>query len=120
MSRKSPAITLNNGVQLPAFGLGVLDRSAIDQTARAVETAIANGYRLIDTAAAYGNERQVGDCESNIERSKMFITTKLWLSEYGYERALRAFNTSLRKLRLDYRGHSLSRSKISSRSKIKV
>jgi diketogulonate reductase-like aldo/keto reductase len=104
MGGKSPVITLNNGVKLPGLGLGVLDRSAIEQTARAVQTAIAHGYRLIDTAAAYGNERQVGEgiVRSGIDRSEMFITTKLWMSEYGYDRAIRAFNTSLRKLGLEY------------------
>jgi diketogulonate reductase-like aldo/keto reductase len=103
MSGRSPLITLNNGVKMPACGLGVL-RSAPEQTANVVEVAIANGYRLIDTAAAYLNERQVGEgtvC-SGIDRSAMFITTKLWMSDYGYERALRAFDSSLRKLRLDY------------------
>ena len=72
---KCPLITLNNGVKVPTLGLGVLDRSAIEQTAGAVETAVANGYRLIDTAAAYGNERQVGEGirGSGIDRSEMFI-----------------------------------------------
>lgn len=78
MTGKSLLITLNNGVAMPALGLGVLDRSAIAQTARAVETAIANGYRLIDTAASYGNERQVGEgiARSGSDRSEIFVTTK--------------------------------------------
>ena len=101
---KSPLITLNNGIKVPTLGLGVLDRSAIEQTAGAVETAVANGYRLIDTAAAYGNERQVGEGirGSGIDRSEMFITTKLWMGDYGYESTLRAFDASLRKLGLEY------------------
>ncbi len=104
MSGASPLITLNNGVKMPALGLGVLGREARELTARAVQAAIANGYRLIDTAASYLNERDVGEglARSEIDRSEMFITTKLWLSEYGYDRALRAFDASLRRLGLDY------------------
>jgi len=100
---KSPLLTLNNGVKMPALGLGVF-LSTREQTAGAVETAIADGYRLIDTAAAYSNERQVGEGirRSGIDRSEMFITTKLWMSDYGYERALRAFDVSLRKLGLKH------------------
>jgi diketogulonate reductase-like aldo/keto reductase len=104
VSGRSPLITLNNGVKMPAFGLGTLDRSSLEHIAGAVECAIANGYRLIDTAASYLSERQVGEgiLRSGIDRSEMFVTTKLWLTEYGYERALRAFDSSLRKLGLDY------------------
>ncbi len=100
MSGRSPLITLNNGVKMPAFGLGVLGRETMELTAGAVEAAIANGYRFIDTAASYLNERQVGEgiVRSGIDRSEIFITTKLWLSEYGYESALRAFDSSLRRL----------------------
>ena len=102
--RKSPLITLNNGVRMPALGFGTLDRSAVEQAAGAVQYAIANGYRLIDTAASYGVERQVGEGirASGIERSEIFITTKLWMGYYGYESALRAFDVSVRKLGLDY------------------
>ena len=101
---KSPLITLNNGVRMPALGFGTLDRSAVEQAAGAVQYAIANGYRLIDTAASYGVERQVGEGirASGIERSEIFITTKLWMGYYGYESALRAFDVSVRKLGLDY------------------
>ena len=101
---KSPLTTLNNGVKMPVLGLGTLDRSAVEQAAGAVQCAIAGGYRLIDTAAAYGSERQVGEGirASGIDRSEMFITTKLWMADYGYEPALRAFEASLRKLGLDY------------------
>jgi diketogulonate reductase-like aldo/keto reductase len=104
MKKKSPLISLNNGSKMPALGLGVLDRPTRQLTAGAVESAIAEGYRLIDTAASYLNERDVGEglMRSGIDRSEMFITTKLWLSDYGYERALRAFAASLRRLRLDY------------------
>jgi diketogulonate reductase-like aldo/keto reductase len=104
MTGRSPLITLNNGVTMPALGLGVLNRSTPERTADAVECAIANGYRLIDTAASYANERLVGEGirRSGIARSELFVTTKLWISDYGYERALRACDVSLRKLGLDY------------------
>jgi diketogulonate reductase-like aldo/keto reductase len=94
---------LNNGATMPALGLGVF-LSPPEQTAKAVNDALQNGYRLIDTAAAYHNERQVGDGirQSGIQRSEVFVTTKLWMSDYGYEQTLRAFDVSLRKLGLDY------------------
>jgi diketogulonate reductase-like aldo/keto reductase len=103
MSGTSALVTLNNGVKMPALGLGVY-QSTPEQTAAAVESAVANGYRLIDTAAAYFNERQVGEGirRTGIDRSELFVQTKLWISDYGYERALRAFDLSLRKLGLDY------------------
>jgi diketogulonate reductase-like aldo/keto reductase len=103
MNEKNVFIKLNNGVQMPALGLGVL-RSSSEETPAAVETAIHAGYRLIDTAAAYLNEREVGDGirRSGIKRSDMFVTTKLWLTHYGYDTTLRAFESSLRKLRFDY------------------
>ena len=104
MTGRSPLITLNNGVTMPALGLGVLNRSAPERTADAVACAIAHGYRLIDTAASYANERLVGEGirRSGIARSELFVTTKPWLSDYGYERALRACGVSLGKLGLDY------------------
>ena len=85
----SPRISLNNGVQLPALGLGVF-QSPPAETVVAVEAAIASGYRLLDTAAAYGNEREVGEGirRSRIDRDDIFLTTKLWISDYGYEQAL--------------------------------
>lgn len=103
MAAPSPLITLNNGVKMPALGLGVFQTEP-EATASVVETAIASGYRLIDTAAAYFNERQVGEgiARSGVDRSDLFITTKLWVSDYGYQRTLRAFDASLRRLRLDY------------------
>jgi len=103
MTARSPFLTLKNGVKMPALGLGVF-QSAPEETANVVKTAISNGYRLIDTAAAYYNERQVGEGirRGRIDRSEMFITTKLWMSDYGYERTLRAFDVSLRKLGWKY------------------
>jgi len=96
-------MALNNGVKMPALGLGVC-QSSFEQTAHVVETAIASGYRLIDTAAAYFNEQQVGEGirRSGIDRAEIFVTTKLWISDYGYESALRAFDVSQSKLGLDY------------------
>jgi 2,5-diketo-D-gluconate reductase A len=99
----SPLLTLNNGVQMPAIGLGVFQSSPED-TVTAVESAIAEGYRLIDTAASYFNERQVGDGlrRSRVSRNQMFIETKVWISDYGYEATLHAFDKSAGKLRVDY------------------
>jgi len=103
MNGKSTYIKLNNGVEMPALGLGVL-RSSKEETPAAVETALKAGYQLIDTAAAYTNEREVGEGirRSGVNRSEIFVTTKLWLTHYGYESALRGFDSSLRKLGLDY------------------
>jgi diketogulonate reductase-like aldo/keto reductase len=103
MISKSPTIALNNGVELPAVGLGVF-QSAPAETKRAVVSAIAAAYPMIDTAAAYFNEREVGQGirESGVGRADIFVQTKLWVSDYGYESALRAFEVSLRKLGLEY------------------
>jgi diketogulonate reductase-like aldo/keto reductase len=102
MSR-SPTITLNNDVEIPALGFGVF-LTPPEETARSVETALGDGYRLIDTAAGYLNEREVGEgiTRAGIGRSELFVTTKLWVGDYGYDKALHAFETSLRKLGLDY------------------
>ncbi|MFE7422850.1 aldo/keto reductase [Rhodococcus sp. NPDC057529] len=103
MSTTNPLLMLNNGVQMPALGLGVY-QSAPEQTVAAVQAAIAVGYRLFDTAAAYGNEREVGEGirASGADRSEVFVTTKLWISDYGYDGALKGFDGSLRRLGLDY------------------
>lgn len=103
MGNRSPLITLNNGVQMPALGLGVF-QSSPEETVGAVSTAIADGYRLIDTAARYANEREVGEGirQSGVERSQIFVTTKLWFTDYGYDAALRAFDQSLSQLGFDY------------------
>jgi diketogulonate reductase-like aldo/keto reductase len=95
----TPALTLNNGVTMPALGLGVF-QSPPEETTAAVETALRVGYRLIDTAAAYGNERQVGDAvrASGLDRSEVFLETKIWISDYGYEETLHGFAKSARKL----------------------
>lgn len=102
MARKSPLITLSNGVAMPAFGLGVF-QSGPEETVFAVKTAIDLGYRLIDTAAAYGNEAEVGQGvrESGIPRDEIFVTTKLRPDDYGYDAALRAFDASMDALGFD-------------------
>jgi diketogulonate reductase-like aldo/keto reductase len=103
MNDKSPSYILNNGVEIPALGLGVF-LTPPEQTAAAVKAAISVGYRLVDTAAAYLNEREVGRgiADAGTARSDIFVTTKLWVSDYGYDRARRAFDSSLRKLGLEY------------------
>ncbi len=94
-----PTVTLNNGVVLPALGFGVF-QSPPDQTTAAVEAALGFGYRHIDTAAAYGNEREVGEGirRSGIDRSEAFIETKVWVSDYGYDETLHSFDKAVGKL----------------------
>ena len=96
------AITLNNGVEMPALGLGVF-QTPPDETRDAVRSALGSGYRLIDTAAAYGNERQVGEAvhSSGLDRSEVFLETKIWISDYGYDETLHGFEKSARKLGVD-------------------
>lgn len=98
-----PNITLSNGIQMPQLGLGVWQASDAEAEF-AVATAINAGYRLIDTAAMYGNEAGVGRAvaKSDIPREELFVTTKVWNSDQGYEKTLRAFLASTQKLRLDY------------------
>lgn len=97
-------VTLNNGVKMPKEGFGVFQVEDGSVCEQAVKDAIDTGYRLIDTAAAYFNEESVGKAikESKISREELFITTKLWIQDQGYENAKKAFNTSLEKLGLDY------------------
>ncbi|MCS3659949.1 aldo/keto reductase [Salinibacter ruber] len=87
---------------MPALGLGVF-QSSPDETVKAVRTALDEGYRLVDTAAAYQNEEQVGEGlrRSDVDRSEVFVTTKLWISDYGYDEALHAYDRSLDRLGLD-------------------
>src|SRR6478672_5828059 len=95
-------IFLNNGVEIPALGLGVF-QTPPDETRSAVAAALSAGYRHIDTAAAYGNERQVGHAVhgSGLDRSDVFLDTKICISDYGYEQALHRFEKSARKLVVD-------------------
>lgn len=98
----STTLTLNNGVTIPALGFGVF-QTPPEATMLAVEAALETGYRLIDTAAAYGNERGVGDAirNSGLARDDVFIETKVWISDYGYDETLHAFEKSARKLGVD-------------------
>ena len=88
-------LTLNNGVTMPALGLGVF-QTPPDETRAAVEAALAAGYRHIDTAAAYANERQVGEAiaVSGLDRGEVFVETKIWISDYGYDTTLHGFEKS--------------------------
>ena len=95
-------ITLNNGVELPALGFGVF-QTPPDETRNAVRAALDAGYRHVDTAAAYGNEREVGDAvtSSEVDRSQVFLETKIWISDYGYDETLHGYEKSAGKLGVD-------------------
>lgn len=97
-------IVLNNGVEMPALGFGVFQIANHKECEQTVLQALETGYRLIDTAASYLNEEAVGSAikQSGISRAELFVTTKLWIQDAGYENALRAFEKSLAKLQLDY------------------
>lgn len=97
-------VTLSNGVKMPLEGFGVFQVPEAEVCKKAVLDAIATGYRLIDTAAAYFNEEAVGEAlkECGVPREELFITTKLWIQDAGYENAKKAFQTSLDKLGLNY------------------
>ena len=96
-------ITLNNGVKMPQLGYGVY-QTPPEETERCVLTAIKNGYRSIDTAQAYGNEEGVGHAivKCGLPREELFITTKIWISNAGYEKAKASIEESLKKLKTDY------------------
>jgi 2,5-diketo-D-gluconate reductase A len=100
---KVPTVTLNNGIEMPQLGFGVWQVPDAD-AAQAVGTALEAGYRSIDTAAIYGNEEGTGQAvaASGIPRAELFVTTKLWNADQGYDSTLRALDTSLAKLGLDY------------------
>lgn len=98
----TPTATLNNGVSMPRIGLGVFQTPAAE-TEAAVAEALRIGYRLIDTAASYGNERPVGHAirASGLSREQVFIETKIWINDYGPDETLRGFDKSVRKLGVD-------------------
>ena len=102
MPATQPTITLNNGIELPALGFGVF-QTPPEVTQAAVGEALRIGYRMVDTAASYLNEREVGAAiaASGIGRHELFVQTKLWISDYGYDAALHAFDVSTRKLGID-------------------
>lgn len=97
-------VILNNGVEMPVLGFGVYQIADQSQCEQSVYDAITSGYRLIDTAASYLNEEAVGRAlkRSGIARDELFITTKLWVQDTGYERTKKAFENSLNRLQLDY------------------
>ena len=97
-------VVLNNGVEMPILGFGVFQITDAEECERSVYEALRKSYRLIDTAAAYLNEEAVGRAikRSGIPREELFVTTKLWIQDAGYESAKRAFEKSLRRLQLDY------------------
>lgn len=97
-------VKLNNGVKMPILGFGVYQIDDLEVCERSVFDAIEAGYRSIDTATAYGNEEAVGKAikRSGVAREELFITTKLWITDAGYEKAKKAFETSLKLLQLDY------------------
>ena len=99
-----PSVTLNNGVAMPLLGFGVFQVTDTEECERSVAEAIRTGYPLIDTAAAYGNEQAVGNAikRSGVAREELFITTKLWIQDAGYERTKPAFERSLQRLQLEY------------------
>jgi methylglyoxal/glyoxal reductase len=97
-------ITLNNGIEMPILGLGVYETKPTNTIAQAVLAALELGYRLIDTAAIYKNEEQVGEAlaQTSLPRSEIFVTTKVWMDDMGYDSTLRAYEASLQKLGTDY------------------
>ena len=97
-------IVLNNGVEMPILGFGVFQIADLAECERSVRDAIDVGYRLIDTAASYGNEEAVGNAirVSGVPRNELFVTTKLWIADTGFEKTKRAFERSMKRLQLDY------------------
>jgi len=99
-----PTVPLNNGVHMHLLGFGVFQIADAEECERSVFDAIQTGYRLIDTAASYGNEEAVGRAikRSGVPREELFITTKLWITDAGYEKATQAFERAMQRLQLDY------------------
>jgi len=97
-------VVLNNGVEMPVLGFGVFQIEDLVECERSVRDAIDAGYRLIDTAASYGNEESVGNAlkVSGVPRNELFVTTKLWIADTGYDKTKAAFDRSMKKLQLDY------------------
>lgn len=104
MATTTPTVTLNNGVEMPILGFGVFQVPDPAECERSVRAAIDVGYRLLDTAASYGNEEAVGAAikSHGLDRNQLFVTTKLWVQDASYEGAKAAFERSLNKLQLDY------------------
>jgi 2,5-diketo-D-gluconate reductase A len=98
-----PRVRLNNGVRMPLLGFGVFQVADLAECERAVTDALSVGYRLFDTAASYGNEGAVGNAikRSGLPREEIFITTKVWINDAGYDKTLRAFERSMKRLQID-------------------
>jgi diketogulonate reductase-like aldo/keto reductase len=97
-------VVLNNGVEMPILGFGVFQVTDLAECEKAVIDAVETGYRLIDTASSYLNETAIGNAikKSGVARKDLFLTTKLWVQDAGYEKTKKAFEKSLKKLQLDY------------------
>lgn len=104
MRLEIPSIQLNNGFSMPTLGLGVYAPEQQKEVGQAVETALMVGYRLYDAASIYGNEKEVGDAllQGGVPRNEIFVTSKVWIDDMGYDATLRAFETSMKDLSLDY------------------
>ena len=104
MAPNTPNVTLNNGVEMPVLGFGVFQVPDPAECGRNVRDALDIGYRLLDTAASYGNETAVGTAiaDSGVDRADLFVTTKLWVQDASYQGAKAALERSLKKLKLDY------------------
>jgi 2,5-diketo-D-gluconate reductase A len=98
-----PTVTLNNGIRMPLLGFGVFQIADAEACERSVSDALDVGYRLIDTAASYGNEEAVGNAikRSGVPREEIFVTTKLWIQDAGYDNARRAFDRAMQRLQLE-------------------
>ncbi|MTV82148.1 aldo/keto reductase [Secundilactobacillus folii] len=101
---KTPEIKLNNGIEMPTLGFGVFQITDLNEAQKSVEAALSTGYRLIDTATAYQNEEAVGKAirNSGVPRDQIFLTSKLWVSEFSYLGAKQGIDASLQRLGLDY------------------
>lgn len=98
-----PTVTLNNGIQMPLLGFGVFQVADPAECERVVTDALSVGYRLLDTAASYGNEEAVGNAikRSGVPRKEIFVTTKLWIADAGYDKTRKAFERSMQRLQLE-------------------
>lgn len=104
MNLSIPSVQLNNGISMPALGLGVYAPEQQQEVGQAVEAALAVGYRLFDAAAIYGNEKEVGKAlrQGGVSRNELFVTSKVWVDDMGFDATMRAFEKSLQDLSLDY------------------
>ena len=104
MNLQIPSVQLNNGISMPALGLGVYAPEQQQEVGQAVEAALAVGYRLFDAASIYGNEKEVGAAlaHGGVARNELFVTSKVWMDDMGFDTTMRAFEKSLKDLAVDY------------------